>query len=343
MFSAKSMLEAEPDATVEIGSQPEPNTTVEIGPQPEPIATVESKPNATAEPDTTAEPEPEPDALAFMDTSRPLLPQVLFNGNPMTGAAYMDAVFGHVQYSVTSIQLLPTVLEPWVRTTPAAVCKFWLPVVAALFAASLLGHTVGETLLGTTVGAALWVPLEYAMHRFVFHGLGKVVGGNPVLRTAHFALHGVHHRYPRAGVLLLPPWSAAGLGAPILTLLLLVLGWAALPVFAGCACAYLGYDFAHSLMHERKVDVQSWLEPLGGRAVEFVQGLRTAHMQHHATPDHGFGITSRMMDHACGTALPKPRLVPAATATAAAAAAATATATATATASSELRAHAANW
>jgi hypothetical protein len=271
---------------------------------PDQVAFEAEQPAPSPNADAAAAEAVDVDALGFIDNTQPLLWQVFMGPRVgiLTPEQYMDAVFKHVQPRVERVQFLHTAMEPYVRTSGKAVLKFWLPVIVALCAASMVGHGVATTGAAMAVGGALWLPIEYFAHRVVFHSLGRVLAQSRLGRTLHFALHGAHHRYPRAGILLLPPWTTALLGVPVFFLLCLVLGWLVLPVYAGLVSAFLAYDFTHSALHSSKAEVHGVARAFGPYATRWLQTLRARHVRHHLKPKHLFGITSDLLDRACGTA-----------------------------------------
>ncbi|WIT12078.1 sterol desaturase family protein [Paucibacter sediminis] len=129
-------------------------------------------------------------------------------------------------------------------------------------------------------GVLLWSLIEYAVHRFVFHGM------QPFKRW-----HAAHHQQPGAligmptvlsvplfaGLVFLPAWALLGLPAAA-ALMLGVLG------------AYIAYGVVHHLSHH------------GGRLPPWLLQRRHWHALHHRSADAGrYGVSSSFWDRAFGS------------------------------------------
>ena len=162
----------------------------------------------------------------------------------------------------------------------------------ALLLASPAGHA--PMLWATALaGGALWTLAEYALHRFVLHGLP------PFDRW-----HDEHHRRPRALI-----GSPTLLSASLFALLaaapaLWLLGtWPAAALMFGLLTGYLLYGVMHQGLHH--------VGPLGPQRWPWLLQRRRWHGQHHrsgnAQPAH-FGVTTDLWDRVFGTAgAPQPR------------------------------------
>lgn len=140
-----------------------------------------------------------------------------------------------------------------------------------------LGHVL--------LGLAAWTAIEYALHRFVLHGL------QPFKRW-----HVAHHQRPSAlmgtptvlsatlFVLLvfLPTWWAGGL-------------WRACALTMGLLMGYLAYSLMHHAMHHRTSqwpNLNNWLHQ-----------HKQWHARHHqSTTPCCYGVTSTMWDHVFASA-----------------------------------------
>lgn len=119
------------------------------------------------------------------------------------------------------------------------------------------------------LGILLWTFLEYLIHRFLFHSV--VSTASPFWITAHFVLHGQHHKFPMdKGRLVFPP--AATLVAVSmfysLFLALMPLGQAR-ALAAGTLFGYIIYDMIHYYVHH------------GKSVPSFLAAIKKAHMSHH--------------------------------------------------------------
>jgi len=139
-----------------------------------------------------------------------------------------------------------------------------------------------ETAAWVLSGVLVWTFLEYALHRFVLHGL------QPFRRW-----HAAHHRNPTAliglptvlsavlfaGFVFAPAWWWAGF-EPACDVMLGVLG------------GYLGYGLVHHGLHH------------AGPGQHWLREQRRWHALHHNSTggsSAGFGVTSPFWDHVFGS------------------------------------------
>jgi sterol desaturase/sphingolipid hydroxylase (fatty acid hydroxylase superfamily) len=168
------------------------------------------------------------------------------------------------------------------RVTRSRVNYYTVPIVDVAGAALLLALGVRSPLqplaaIGAlTAGLAAWVPVEYALHRWLGHGPPSSARRG----------HAMHHSD-----------DAAPVAAPIFVVFGFVLAiWGALTFVmpAGAAALfmagiYVGYNYytlVHHLLHHRAALVEriGWKRKL----------LR--HRIHHARHDVNFGVTSHVCD-----------------------------------------------
>lgn len=150
----------------------------------------------------------------------------------------------------------------------------WTVPVSVL---AVLSVVIGPKVLLIPAGFVLWTFLEYAVHRWVFHGEGKLSRE-----------HALHHRHPMEFIGA-PPLIALNSG------LLGVLASVFLPLFGlvliGLLLGYLTYFLGHSAMHHAP--------PLS------THPLRHAwerHVRHHAgNAPCDFGIVFGFWDRVFGT------------------------------------------
>ncbi|PIA37819.1 hypothetical protein AQUCO_03000389v1 [Aquilegia coerulea] len=101
-----------------------------------------------------------------------------------------------------------------------AIPTIWLPVVCWAISLSFQkGHTLPQLALLVVGGLIIWTLMEYTLHRFLFHIDTKSYWGN----TAHYLLHGCHHKHPMDGLrLVFPPAATAILCFPVSSLRLFI-------------------------------------------------------------------------------------------------------------------------
>ena len=131
------------------------------------------------------------------------------------------------------------------------------------------------------LGLASWTLIEYAMHRFVLHGL-------PPFRR----LHAQHHERPTA-LICTPTLLSAALIATLVFLPALALGNL---LFAGAftlgvLAGYLAYSVTHHATHHWRAD-SAWLKRR--------KRWHALH-HHHVEQPSCFGVTSAFWDHVFGS------------------------------------------
>ncbi len=136
------------------------------------------------------------------------------------------------------------------------------------------------------VGLAGWTGIEYALHRFILHGM------QPFRRW-----HAEHHQRPTALVSTPTVFSAALIAALVfLPILALTSLWPACAVTLGVLTGYLAYAVMHHATHHWRAD-SAWLK----------QRKRWHALHHRATPKPGcYGVTSAFWDHVFGTTPGQP-------------------------------------
>ncbi|CAA6668570.1 unnamed protein product [Spirodela intermedia] len=180
------------------------------------------------------------------------------------------------------------------RTVWWAIPVIWLPVVCWSISQSILmGRTFPQIAVMAASGIVIWTLLEYIIHRFLFHIKTKSYWGN----TAHYLIHGCHHKHPMDGLrLVFPPAATAILCIPLWNLSKLLVAPSMAPaLFGGGLLGYIVYDCTHYYLHH------------GQPSVDPARNLKRYHMNHHfRVQTLGFGITSSCWDWVFGT-LPPPK------------------------------------
>jgi sterol desaturase/sphingolipid hydroxylase (fatty acid hydroxylase superfamily) len=142
----------------------------------------------------------------------------------------------------------------------------------------ILGAIWSGSVAAFGAGVLLWTLLEYAMHRFAFHG---------------FAPHYQHHAEPReAKYIVTPLWFSVVISAALFALVRALCGsWPlAGGIAAGAIAGYLFYEWLHHRIHR---------SPANGRLLRL---WRKHHYHHHFTDtDVCYGVTSPLWDVVFGT------------------------------------------
>ena len=131
------------------------------------------------------------------------------------------------------------------------------------------------------LGLAGWTGIEYALHRFVLHGL------QPFRRW-----HEEHHQRP-AALICTPTILSATLIAMLIFLPALVFGnlWRACALTLGVLAGYLAYAVTHHATHHWRAE-NAWLK-------------RRKHwhaLHHHVGQPACYGVTCAFWDHVFGSA-----------------------------------------
>ena len=154
-------------------------------------------------------------------------------------------------------------------------------LVVWLFSLELSGARALQALARSGVGLLGWSAVEYAVHRFVLHGMP------PFKRW-----HAEHHARPAALLGAPTPLSAALLAA-LLVVPAWLLGdpWRAGGLVLGMLAGYLAYAITHHVIHHVRASEKSWL-----------RRRQVWHERHHQGKDPGcYGVTSGLWDQVFGT------------------------------------------
>ncbi|CAH8343457.1 unnamed protein product [Eruca vesicaria subsp. sativa] len=124
----------------------------------------------------------------------------------------------------------------------------WLPVSLWCISMSVSrGLSLPEIVPLIALGIFIWTFIEYTLHRFLFHIKTKSYWGN----TAHYLLHGCHHKHPMDHLrLVFPPTATAILCFPFWNLVKLFTTPSVTPaLFGGGMLGYVMYDVTHYYLH----------------------------------------------------------------------------------------------
>jgi sterol desaturase/sphingolipid hydroxylase (fatty acid hydroxylase superfamily) len=161
---------------------------------------------------------------------------------------------------------------------------FYGAAIAGLTAFLIHDVPVGHGVIAAAwvfAGIACWTAVEYALHRFVLHGLWPFRGW-----------HEAHHRRPSA-LICAPTIFSALLIFVLVFLPARWIGgqWPACAVTLGVVIGYYAYAFTHHAAHHWKHD-NAWL-----------RRRKRWHALHHHAPEPGcFGVTSSLWDVVFGSA-----------------------------------------
>ncbi|MAY83709.1 MAG: fatty acid hydroxylase [Flavobacteriales bacterium] len=142
-------------------------------------------------------------------------------------------------------------------------------------------------------GLLFFTLIEYLMHRFLYHLPSVYEEG----RIA-YALHGLHHKYPKdKKLLVMPPVMSVLLASLVLGINYLIFGENGLAFTGGFLFGYAAYLSVHFIVHAFKPPKNLFKE------------LWVNHSIHHYQDDEkAFGVSSPLWDYVFGTMPNKKQL-----------------------------------
>ncbi|MET0518416.1 MAG: sterol desaturase family protein [Burkholderiaceae bacterium] len=160
-------------------------------------------------------------------------------------------------------------------------------VMALWLVSSACAHLLASSGL-VLLGLLAWSWLEYALHRFVLHGLPPFA-----------AWHQLHHQRPRALICAPTLFSGGLIGLLVFAPALLLSGlWQACALTLGVLLGYLAYSWIHHLAHHGHVDAR-WLRRR--------QHWHALHHRRAAAEQRAcYGVSTAFWDHVFGTLPRRP-------------------------------------
>ncbi len=136
-------------------------------------------------------------------------------------------------------------------------------------------------------GFLVWLPVEYGLHRHMFHWKSK----HAAVQRFVFIMHGNHHVSPNDPLRnLMPPMVSVPIGAALWTMAVFPLGPWGIWAYLGFGIGYVAYDLTHYACHQL---------PMNGR---LGKALKRHHMRHHYVNDAAnYAITAPLFDGLFGT------------------------------------------
>ncbi len=170
------------------------------------------------------------------------------------------------------------------HTQIAYYTDFGVYLLAALLLPGLLIHYTptslrGELALAGLAGLVMWSLIEYAMHRFVFHGVEPFQ-----------SLHAEHHRRPLA-LIATPTYVSVTLVVVLVWLPATLLGgfWLGSGVALGVTIGYFVYGVIHHGVHHWRAK-GIWM-----------RRFKRQHAIHHHNPRVNYGVTMLWWDRVFGS------------------------------------------
>jgi sterol desaturase/sphingolipid hydroxylase (fatty acid hydroxylase superfamily) len=179
-------------------------------------------------------------------------------------------------------------LERFTRISLAGFLTTWLLALPLAVAVGWNTSTPPVEALGlVAAGFVFWLPVEYVLHRYLFHWKPS----NPALRRFVFIMHGNHHDTPNDPLRnLMPPIVTVPVGVVLWTIAVFLLDPWGIWTFLGFGIGYVIYDLSHYACHQM---------PMNGR---LGQMLKRHHMRHHHIDEAAnYAITVPVLDWLFGT------------------------------------------
>ena len=193
-------------------------------------------------------------------------------------------------------------LELLSKSPPLLSAGVYLTIIAALLVTGYVRGAVDSFALGALIfaGAYLfWTLFEYFFHRCVFH-LDYYFPESELVRKFDYALHGIHHEFPRdTQRLIMPPVPGLLIISVLFAFFWLVMGEIIFLFLPGFLLGYLSYAFIHYATHAWKPPKSKMLKTL----------WRHHALHHYKHPDRAFGVSSPIWDHIFRTMPPEKRKV----------------------------------
>ena len=190
------------------------------------------------------------------------------------------------------------VLELLTRSTPLVSAGFYLAIIITLFTIGLQRELVSgwRVMAGIFVASLFaWTLFEYLFHRFAFH-LDALFPESKIVARIDYALHGVHHEYPRdTSRLIMPPVPGAMIISVIFATFWLVMGEYVFVFLPGFLFGYLMYASVHYATHAWKPPKSPWLKAL----------WRHHALHHYKHNDRAFGVSTPVGDYVFRTMPPE--------------------------------------
>lgn len=163
---------------------------------------------------------------------------------------------------------------------------YGIGICLSIYAIAEYKVTLLTTLSYFIIGMLLFTLIEYLIHRFLYHLPNVYEEGN-----VPYALHGIHHKYPRDKKrLVMPPVLSVVIASILLGINYLLMGKVGLPFTAGLLFGYAAYLTVHYIVHRFKPPNN------------FFKELWIHHSIHHYQDDtKAYGVSSPLWDYVFGT------------------------------------------
>jgi sterol desaturase/sphingolipid hydroxylase (fatty acid hydroxylase superfamily) len=181
-----------------------------------------------------------------------------------------------------------SILEVFTKTSPMLTAFYYGGIIASFLCIHFANyHSSWSLTLGVFASALFfWTLFEYGMHRYVFHFMNE----KDWSKKLHFAIHGVHHQYPRdVSRLFMPPLPGTIIIGVLTAFFYMILGQFLYIWMSGFLVGWSMYVSIHYVIH-----VYQPIKPF--------KYLWTHHAMHHyKNEEAAFGVSSTLWDKVFGT------------------------------------------
>ena len=183
-----------------------------------------------------------------------------------------------------------SLLELLTRAYPLVSVGVYLSIIGVLLFVGIQRGVVDSFLAGAGIfiGAYFfWTLFEYLFHRYINH-LDSFFPESEAIRKFDYAIHGVHHEYPRdTDRLIMPPVPGTIIISILFGFFWLVLRDYVFIFMPGFLLGYLSYAFIHYATHAWKPPKAKWLKVLWKHHA----------IHHYKHPDKAFGVSTPIWDY----------------------------------------------
>jgi len=189
------------------------------------------------------------------------------------------------------------ILEFFTKSAPQVSVVVYVSIVIALSYYAYQIQVVNNIWLAALIfiGAMFtWTFFEYTLHRYLFH-LDEYFPESKLAHNIAYALHGIHHEYPRdRDRVIMPPVPGLLISCLFFFFFYLLMETNALIFLPGFLTGYLLYAFIHYSTHK-------FTPP---PSLKYLWKHHALH--HYKYPDKAFGISNTFWDRMFGTMPPEP-------------------------------------
>lgn len=194
-----------------------------------------------------------------------------------------------------------SVLELLTKAAPLVSVFVYLSIMAILLIIGVQQQVVDTFLGGLAIYVVAffsWTLFEYLFHRFINH-LDSFFPESEAIRKFDYAIHGIHHEFPRdTSRLIMPPVPGTIIISILFGLFWLAMGDYVFVFLPGFLNGYLTYAFIHYATHAYKPPKSKWLKVLWKHHA----------IHHYKHPDKAFGVSTPLWDYVFRTMPPEKKV-----------------------------------